>query len=87
MLGEAVLAGKIQLPDLKHTHIEVIQDYVAQVGMGPVENRETERLTKSDATTILLREVWKRELEALADGRPLKKWEFTRNIQEPVPMI
>ena len=87
VLGEAVLAGKINLPDLKHTHIEVIQDYVAQVGMGGVEMRATERLAKSDATTIILRNLWKRELQALADGRPLKKWEFTSSIQEPIPMI
>ena len=87
VLGEAVLAGKLRLAGMKHTHIEAIQDYVAQVGMGAIENRETERLAKSDATTILLRQLWKRELEALAEGRPLKNWAFTDAIQEPVPMI
>ncbi len=86
-LGEAVLAGKMQLSDVKHTHVEVIQDYVAQVGMGSIENRLDEHLAKSDATTIMLRQLWKRELEALAEGRPLKQWAFTDNIQEPVPMI
>ena len=55
--------------------------------MGPIELRATEHLAKSDATTILLRQLWKRELQALADGRPLKNWAFTSNIQEPVPMI
>lgn len=87
VLGEAVLAGKVQLGSLKHTHIEVIQDYVAQVGMGPVDLRATEHLAKSDATTILLREIWKRELTALSEGQPLKAWAFTDRIQEPVPMI
>ena len=82
-----MLAGKINLPDLKHTHIEVIQDYVAQVGMGPIENRATERLAKSDATTIMLRRIWMRELQALADGKPIKNWAFTAAIQEPIPMI
>jgi 5,5'-dehydrodivanillate O-demethylase len=87
VLGEAVLTGKLQLSDIRHVHIEVIQDYVAQVGMGSIDNRRTERLAKSDATTILLRQLWKRELEALAGGRPLKKWAFTESIQEPIPMI
>ena len=86
-LGEAVLAGKIALPDLKHTHIEVIQDYVAQVGMGSIDERAYERLAKSDATTIILRQLWMRELQALADGTSMKKWEMTPKIQEPVPMI
>jgi 5,5'-dehydrodivanillate O-demethylase oxygenase subunit len=87
VLGEAVLAGKIQLKGLKHTHIEVIQDYVAQVGMGSVDNRKDEHLAKSDATTMLLRKLWKRELQALADGKPLKKWVMTDAVQEPVPLI
>lgn len=87
VLGEAVLAGKVNLHEIKSIHIEAIQDYVAQVGMGPIENRETERLAKSDATTIILRQLWKRELEAIAEGRPIKQWAFTSSIQEPVPMI
>jgi 5,5'-dehydrodivanillate O-demethylase len=86
-LGDLVLAGKLDLQTIKHPHIEAIQDYVAQVGMGPVELRKTEHLAKSDATTIILRNVWKRELEALANGGELKDWQMTASVQEPVPMI
>jgi 5,5'-dehydrodivanillate O-demethylase oxygenase subunit len=82
-LGDLILAGKLNLHQLKHTHIEAIQDYCSQVGMGSVETREDERLAKSDAVTVLLRRLWRRELEALAEGRPLKKWAFTESIAEP----
>jgi hypothetical protein len=34
-----------------------------------------------------LRKLWKRELQALADGKPLKKWVMTDAVQEPVPLI
>ena len=37
-------------------------------------DREHERLGRSDAGVILLRILWKRELTALAEGRPLKQW-------------
>ncbi|HSV81854.1 MAG TPA: Rieske 2Fe-2S domain-containing protein [Ramlibacter sp.] len=86
-LGDEVLAGKLNLHTLQHTHIEAIQDYVAQVGMGPDETREQEHLSKSDATTVLLRRVIRRELQALADGRPLKAWALTDAIADPVALM
>ncbi len=86
-LGEAVLAGKVHLPTLEHTHIEAIQDYVTQVGMGPDATREHEHLSKSDAITVLLRRLVKRELQALTEGKPLKQWAFTDAIAEPLGSI
>lgn len=86
-LGDAVLAGTLQLSTLKHIHLEAIQDYVTQVGMGSDDMREHEHLSKSDAVTVLLRRVLKRELQALADGSPLKEWKFTDAIADPVSMI
>jgi 5,5'-dehydrodivanillate O-demethylase len=51
-----------------------VEDEVAQVGQGPIADRTHERLGRSDGSVILLRKLWARELEALANGRPLKQW-------------
>jgi 5,5'-dehydrodivanillate O-demethylase len=87
-LGDAVLAGKLRLNDIEdRTHIEFIQDYVAQVGQGDVSTREREQLSVSDVTVVLLRRIWKRELEALAEGRELKQWRLSDKIEMPVNTI
>jgi 5,5'-dehydrodivanillate O-demethylase oxygenase subunit len=87
-LGDAVLAGKLRLSDIEdRTHIEFIQDYVAQVGQGDVTTRESEQLSRSDVTVVLFRRIWKRELQALADGRELKQWRLTEKIEMPVNTI
>ena len=78
-MGEAVLAGKLNYQDLdkffadKITLVHV-QDYVAQVGQGAIADRSQEHLGRSDVGIILFRKIWERELRALAEGRPLKKW-------------
>ena len=50
------------------------QDYVAQVGQGAIANRRNEHLGRSDLGVIMFRKIWERELRALKEGRPLKKW-------------
>lgn len=83
-LGDAVLAGKLRLADIKdRTHIEFIQDYVAQVGQGTIATREHEELSRTDSSVLLFRRILKRELSALADGRPLKEWRLTEAIDTP----
>jgi len=51
-----------------------IQDHVAQEGQGAIPNREAERLGRSDTAIILMRQIWRRELRALAEGKSLKQW-------------
>jgi 5,5'-dehydrodivanillate O-demethylase len=51
-----------------------IQDEVAQCGQGAIADRGRERLGRSDRGVILVRWIWLRELQALADGRPLTQW-------------
>jgi 5,5'-dehydrodivanillate O-demethylase len=51
-----------------------IGDDVTQLGQGAIADRENERLGASDAGVILLRNLWKRELRAFAEGRPLTEW-------------
>lgn len=87
-LGDAVLAGKLRLCEIEdRTHIEFIQDYVAQVGQGDVSTRQHEQLSMSDVTVVLFRRIWKRELQALAEGRELKQWRLTEAIEMPVNTI
>lgn len=50
------------------------QDYVAQMGQGPIADREHEILGRSDAGIALLRRIFFREMEAIREGRPTKPW-------------
>ena len=51
-----------------------IQDYVTQVGQGPLSERKSERLIRADVGLLLYRKIWEREVMALAEGRPTKQW-------------
>ncbi len=77
-LAEAVLAGKMRISQLDGSlsmpKLFWIEDYCAQVGQGPIAERAHERLGRVDVGVILLRNIWQRELKALADGHPLKQW-------------
>ena len=85
-MGEAVLSGKLSFQDLDHFFKDKIslvhtQDYVAQVGQGSRAERAQEHLGRSDVGVILFRKIWERELRALADGRPLKKWVLPQDAE------
>ena len=74
-MAAAALAGKLSVHDIEERpDIVNIQDHVAQQGQGAIPNREAERLGRSDVAIILLRQIWQRELNALATGKPLKNW-------------
>jgi 5,5'-dehydrodivanillate O-demethylase len=80
-LAWAVIRGERHVHDLaEHPRIVNIQDTVAQVGQGVIADREHERLGRSDVAIILLRQIWARELRALAEGRPLKQWCRTEQL-------
>jgi 5,5'-dehydrodivanillate O-demethylase oxygenase subunit len=85
-MGEAVLSGKLDFQDLDNFFKDKIslvhaQDYVAQVGQGSRADRAREHLGRSDAGIILFRRIWERELRALAEGRPLKKWVLPQDAE------
>jgi 5,5'-dehydrodivanillate O-demethylase oxygenase subunit len=74
-LSERILRGELAIADvLDHPSLVNIQDNVAQIGQGQIADRTAERLGRSDAGVILLRRIWARELQALAEGRPLRRW-------------
>src|SRR5439155_7142378 len=67
--AEAVLRGEVAIEDLRGmTNMTNVEDYVSQVGQGPIADRGDERLGRSDVLVILLRKLWERELRALAEG-------------------
>ena len=69
---EAILSGRKNWDDVaNHPNIIRIQDGVAICGQGKIEDRSRERLGTSDAAVIMLRRLWKRELELLAAGKPV----------------
>jgi 5,5'-dehydrodivanillate O-demethylase oxygenase subunit len=53
----------------------VVQDIAVQAGQGRIEDRQSERLGRSDAGIILWRKILTRELRAIAEGCPSKKWQ------------
>jgi 5,5'-dehydrodivanillate O-demethylase oxygenase subunit len=77
-LVEAILKGKLCLEeiDANRTDYVIIEDEIAQAGQGRIADREREHLGRSDAGVILLRQLWERELKALAEGRSLKRWSY-----------
>jgi len=69
-----IWAGKLRFADITHPDLAIVQDIAVQAGQGRIEDRERERLGRSDAAIILWRRILTRELRAIADGRPRKRW-------------
>jgi 5,5'-dehydrodivanillate O-demethylase len=84
-LVKAILAGKVRLQDLDvdpppNISMFNLQDDVTQAGQGVMRDRSQEHLASSDAYVVLLRSLFEREMRALAEGRPLKHWEWTADL-------
>jgi 5,5'-dehydrodivanillate O-demethylase len=78
------LFGQRACPESLTNELVNAQDYVAQVGQGPIVDRTRERLGRSDAGVVFLRGLLLRELSALRDGRPLKQWTRTETVDLPI---
>ena len=70
-------------PEEHILELTAAQDYVAQVGQGPIADRENEHLGQSDLGVITLRKIFWRELDKLQGGSPLKEW---KRLVEAVEM-
>ncbi len=79
-LAEKILAGEMtleELPDDMGAYTSfTIEDYVTQVGQGPIKGRGQEHLAASEARIMLLRRLWLREVNALVAGKPLTDWQI-----------
>ncbi|HEY7245265.1 MAG TPA: Rieske 2Fe-2S domain-containing protein [Xanthobacteraceae bacterium] len=75
-LAQLVLSGKATIDDLRGKVPDVVrlQDDVVLTAQGAIPDRENEYLGRSDVAIVLLRKIWRRELQALAAGKPLKPW-------------
>ena len=81
-MAAQVLAGKATIdhfrskaPDIVH-----LQDDVVLSAQGAIPDRENEYLGRSDMGVALLRQIWQRELAALAAGEQLKTWMRPANL-------
>ncbi|HEY3115504.1 MAG TPA: hypothetical protein VGK54_02065, partial [Chloroflexota bacterium] len=77
----AILAGKMRIEDVQDradlTHIE---DDLMLAGQGEFEDPAHEVLGKTDVGIVVIREIWQRELRALAEGQPLTQWSGWEDI-------
>ena len=73
-LVNALWAGKLSYADVVHPELAIVQDIAVQAGQGRIEDRDHERLGRSDAGIILWRKILARELRAIAEGRKPKRW-------------
>jgi len=69
-----IWAGTRRYADVTHPDLAIVQDIAVQAGQGRIEDREHERLGRSDAAIILWRKILERELRAIAEGRRPKRW-------------
>jgi 5,5'-dehydrodivanillate O-demethylase len=81
-MAAQVLAGKATIDDFttKVPDIVRLHDDVVLTAQGAIPDRENEYLGRSDTGVVLLRQIWQRELAALAAGGPLKRWTRPRNL-------
>jgi 5,5'-dehydrodivanillate O-demethylase len=56
------------------------------MGQGEIANRVHERLGKSDAGVVFLRNLFMRELNAIKSGQPTKQWSrLEKAMDMPIP--
>ena len=68
------MAGRGRYQDAEHPDLAILQDIAVQAGQGPIEDRQNERLGRSDNAIIAWRKILARELKAIADGKSPKAW-------------
>ena len=76
-LAEDILAGRLGLREVdpKRCDLVRLQDDIAQLGQGRIADRSKDRPGLADVGVIALRKLWRRELEAFAQGKATKAWQ------------
>ena len=76
-----ILKGELHVDDIPaRPDLVLIQDAVVMKAQGTAVDRTADQLGISDRQVQLLRRIWTREMKALDDGRPLKKWRVPQEI-------
>ena len=75
-LAEDILAGRLGLREVdpKRCDLVRLQDDIAQIGQGRIADRSKDHPGLADVGVIALRKLWRRELQALAQGKETKAW-------------
>lgn len=77
-IAKEILAGKAVLEDFRgHPRFLLIEDAVAQGGQGAIADRSLEHLGRTDVCIVRMRRLFDRELDAIAQGRPTKNFEYS----------
>ena len=71
---ENIWSGQQRYADIAHPDLAIVQDIAVQAGQGRIEDRDNERLGRSDAGIILWRKILARELRAIAQNKQPKRW-------------
>lgn len=80
-ISHRILSGELSLNDVTmRQDLIYIQDNVTQIGQGLIADREHEHLGTADSAVILLRKIWRRELQRLATNESLKDWKVPQHI-------
>ncbi len=86
-IARQVVAGTRSIEDVEQGinqyNLFRIEDYATQVGQGRIADRSNDHLGRIDAGTALRRQIWRRELQALAEGRPLTSWRMPDRAATP----
>jgi hypothetical protein len=77
-------SGKLVYEDVRHPQLARVQDIAVQAGQGRIADRENEFLGRSDAGIVAWRRILLRELRAIANGQPQKKWATPSADVKPV---
>jgi 5,5'-dehydrodivanillate O-demethylase len=75
-LARKVMNCEMTLEDVDQNHplLAVIQDTVSIGGQGVIVDRSQENLGRSDVGIAVLRRLWAREMKAIAEGKPVKRF-------------
>jgi 5,5'-dehydrodivanillate O-demethylase len=80
-LVERILKGELHVDKVPwRPDIVLIQDGVALQGQPPFRNRRDDLLAASDRQLVMLRQIWAREMSAIAEGKPLKRWRVPSDL-------
>jgi 5,5'-dehydrodivanillate O-demethylase oxygenase subunit len=78
---QAVIRGDMHIDEVPdRPDLVGIQDSVVMETQAAVSDREPDQLGRSDRAAILLRRIYAREIEAFAEGRPVKRWSYPENL-------
>ncbi len=80
---EKVIAGEMHCDDVPadRPDIVMLQDAISCVGQGLERQREDDILGASDRVVSLVRRLWTREMRAIAEGKPGKRWRVPKDLQ------